>query len=270
MDTAVDPFTRDNAILLQGTPISSLPTARIFAYATHFEANPLGLEWVDDQTCVLVFSSSTSAKDAFSKISKVTTVAPEAPVSEEEMRLAKAFPVTLWPPEERINQSLGKELGLKGEIRMRWARQDDVKKKGAKQQSKFYKKHGDNAGKESLGAPPANKRRREEGDDSALARRLDMELDDIRNPLPPPSKMRSDYIAADGRTLLERFDADQPDLASRIADSRPPSRTGRRRGERGHRDRDHDGDSSRTVRRPKKTQQELDDELDAFLNDRPS
>jgi hypothetical protein len=42
---------RANALLLHGTPVSSLPTARIFAYATHFDARPVALEWVNDDTC---------------------------------------------------------------------------------------------------------------------------------------------------------------------------------------------------------------------------
>ena len=46
---------------------------------------------------------------------------------------AKSIPVTLWPPEQRINATLGKGEDLKGVIRMRWARRDDVKKKGAEE-----------------------------------------------------------------------------------------------------------------------------------------
>lgn len=33
---------RPNAILLQGPPITQIPTARVFAYATHFDAHPIG------------------------------------------------------------------------------------------------------------------------------------------------------------------------------------------------------------------------------------
>jgi len=123
---------------------------------------------------------------------------------------------------------------------MRWARTEDVKKKGAKNQSQFYKKHGTAAGKELFDGrdlPPPKRRRREDGVDEELERaQLDDELDAFlaaddegveevvepaRDPS-PPSKMRSDCIADDARTLLERTSVlrmhydDTPDLASRI------------------------------------------------------
>lgn len=135
----------------------------------------------------------------------------------------------IWPPEERINSSLGKGQGLKGTIRMRWAKTDDVKKRGAKKDSQFYKKHGWTAGKETYDdgtapAPPKRRRRGSSGQDDELERAaLDAELDafiraeDDPEPEPelelepepevpssPVSKMRSDYISNDGRTLLQR------------------------------------------------------------------
>ena len=61
---------RDNAIFLQGSPISHLPTSNILAYATHFDARILGLEWVDDRTCVLVFESKADARSAFRLLQK--------------------------------------------------------------------------------------------------------------------------------------------------------------------------------------------------------
>ncbi|KAJ7229138.1 hypothetical protein GGX14DRAFT_345249 [Mycena pura] len=225
-----DTTLRGNALLFHGSPIANLPTARLFAYATHFEVHPLGLEWVDDQSCVFVFNAKSDARAAYRLLQKQLTEEPDS----EGFITAKPIPVAIWPPEERINNSLGTGEGLKGTIRMRWARPDDVKKRGAKKESKFYRKHGTLAGKEHyddspVQAPPAAKRRRrgssaEEDRDRERAA-LDAELDafiradDAPEPEPEPepelelelapetapvSKMRSDYIAPDGRTLLER------------------------------------------------------------------
>ncbi|KAF9448399.1 hypothetical protein P691DRAFT_800895 [Macrolepiota fuliginosa MF-IS2] len=370
---------RANAILLQGTPISHLPTARLFAYAKHFDTAPLGLEWVNDQTCILVYPSNILARTAFTSLHKssaaaivteATSVTP-ADADDEGLVTAKPIPITLWPPETRINSTLGVTEGLKGVIKMRWARPGDVKKKGAKRESEFYRRHGTDAGKELFNGrdlPPTKRPRldhehpHENGhgsgsggrntvmDEEMEKRRLDAELDtflhesdsDLKpsekptlpssepehtsTPSSPPSKMRSDYIARDGRTLLDRFSdatlfetdrnpAEAPNLKDRLTMPLPRRRQrehgGRRRG--GERETEREGESSsgslwdrlspadvdsdsgrerrrggsgsgghggrdtREVRdarrsggrrgndRPKKTQQELDDELEAFL-----
>ena len=327
---------RPNALLLTGPPIAHLPTARIFAYSTHFDVHPMGLEWVNDNTCVLVFESIKTAREAFSRLQKSASEAPDM----EDLITAKPIPIALWPPEERINQTLGKGQGLKGTIRMRWANADDVKKKGAKNESQFYKRHGRTAGKELFNGrdlPPSKRRRQDDSqDDERRKAELDDQLDqflaeddekppneDSQLDLPesPPSKMRSDYIAKDGRTLLERTSLirlhssnDSPDLASRLtaplprrargANGATPENLGERSrhgtserlewgydegrrpprgrngrdfelfgGSDGHlkrrRRRGHEGEWERPERvggeRPRKTQQELDDELDAFL-----
>ncbi|KAJ7477184.1 hypothetical protein B0H11DRAFT_2030087 [Mycena galericulata] len=219
IDMDEDTNLRGNALLLHGTPISSLPTAGLFAYATHFEAHPLGLEWVDDERCVFVFDSKTDARAAYKFLQKSIAEEPDV----DGFITAKPIPVAVWPPEERINNSLGKGQGLKGTIRMRWARNDDVKKRGAKKDSQFYKKHGWTAGKvpyEDGAAPsPPKRRRRDSGQDEVERAALDAELDEFIRaddepepepepeldvPSSPPSKMRSDYISTDGRTLLER------------------------------------------------------------------
>ena len=320
---------------MTGPPIAHLPTARIFAYATHFDAHPMGLEWVDDNTCVLVFESTKTAREAFNRLLKSASDAPDM----EDLITAKPIPIALWPPEERINQTLGKGQGLKGSIRMRWAKVDDVKKKGAKNESQFYKRHGRSAGKELFNGrdlPPSKRRRRDDSqDDERRKAELDDQLDQflaadddeiIANeddepdiPASPPSKMRSDYIAKDGRTLLERTSLirihpsnEFPDLAARLTAPLPRRARGNANGgmsenlsgrsrldklewgyDEGHRPfrgrngRDSEfggsdghlrrrrrgrdeGERERSERaggerRPRKTQQQLDDELDAFL-----
>jgi len=337
---------RSNAVLFHGSPIAHLPTARIFAYATHFDAHPMGLEWVDDNTCVLVFESKKEAREAFNRLQKTAAEVPDM----NDFVTARPFPIALWPPEKRINTMFGKDEVLKGPISMRWAKREDVKKKGAKSQSQFYKTHGTSAGKELFDGrdlPPPKRRRRDDHEDNEIVKaRLDDELDQFlaeddndgekndfdeeADDLPdfPPSKMRSDYISRDGRTLLERTSLlrlhptdERPDLASRLT-APLPRRSREKRGRNGHsrwdntsesltdriqpatteklewgpdpdhrrgsarngRDRHYDDHGStnghggrknkrgerlpRTGERPRKTQQELDDELDAFL--RPS
>ena len=330
---------RPNALFMTGPPIAHLPTARIFAYSTHFDAHPMGLEWVDDNTCVLVFESIKTAREAFSRLQKSASEAPDM----EDLIAAKPIPIAFWPAEERINQTLGKGQGLKGTIRMRWAKADDVKKKGAKKESQFYKRHGRTAGKELFNGrdlPPPKRRRRDDSqDDERQKAELDDQLDqflaeddemptneEVQPDIPasPPSKMRSDYIAKDGRTLLERTSlirihssSEHSDLASRLTAPLPRRARGgangptpensderwgpatservewghneERRSSRGWNGRDSEllsgsdghlrrrrrrerggGERERPERigggeRPRKTQQQLDDELDAFL-----
>jgi len=335
-EMAEDLAYRPNALLMTGPPIAHLPTARIFAYSTHFDAHPMGLEWVDDNTCVLVFESIKTAREAFNRLQKSASEEPDM----ENFITAKPIPIAFWPPEERINQTLGKGDGLKGTIRMRWANPDDVKKKGAKNESQFYKKHGRTAGKELFNGrdlPPSKRRRRDDSEDHERQKaELDNQLDEFLAeddemaptneddqfdiPESPPSKMRSDYIAKDGRTLLQRTSlirlhpsSEHLDLSSRLTvplprrarggangenlgersrlatserlewgydeERRPRGRNGRdfeplsgpdayprRRRRRGRGEGERERPERGGEQRPKKTQQELDDELDAFLN----
>jgi Nuclear cap-binding protein subunit 3 len=291
---------RPNALLFHGPPISHLPTARLFAYATHFDAKPLGLEWIDDNTAVFVFGSKLAARTAQRNLQKSAAEEPDA----ESFVTAKPIPITLWPPEHRINATLGKGEGLKGDMRMRWAKADDVKKKGAKNESDFYKKYGSTAGKEVGGVRaqgPPKRRRMEGGEDDVLSQvqQLDDDLDaflaeeddaEPEAPPSPPSKMYSDYISTDGRTLLERTSlirAHPGDLASRL--TVPLPRRARERGRarqkqqepaldvypssRGNRTKSREVLSDNRGRgrrgeRPKKSQKDLDDELEAFLNEK--
>jgi len=140
----------------------------------------MGLEWVDDNTCVLVFPTKASARMAHRHLRKSATEDDDA----DGFITAKPIPITFWPPEDRINNSLGKGQGLKGTIRMRWALNEDVKKKGARRQSAFYKKHGRLAGKEVYGGegvPSAAKRRRGGGDAQAIP--LELQREQLHLPL---------------------------------------------------------------------------------------
>ncbi|KAG6336337.1 hypothetical protein ID866_2762 [Astraeus odoratus] len=258
---------RGNALFFTGAPISHLPTARIFGYATHFDAQPLALEWINDNSCILVFESKSQARSAHRRLRKLLA----EDIDDDGFITAKPIPMTLWPPEERINTSLGKGEGLKGVIRMRWARNDDVKKKGAKKESQFYKKYGPTAGKE--GDEPRKRRREEvEVDGSELDADLDAYLGGDKYS-PPPSKLRSDYINERSDSLLERT-GQSVELDNRMTSRRRPRGEGGLAARLGSRW-EHVGEEraegkgrGRRDNRPRKTRQDLDDELDAFLNQR--
>lgn len=315
---------RSNALTLHGTPITHLPTARIFAYAGHFDAQPVALEWVSDDTCgtflelfsrlapanaealttviVLVFESRTHARAALRALQK--TGSEEMP-DEDGFVTGQPVPVALWPAEERIAQSLGAGDGLRGAVLVRRALQTDVKARGAAKVSEFYAKHGANAGKEVTeprraevdideaddGAPRkrrrGGRRRRGQANDDDAPREA---LEDMGTSSPPAlaGRLRSDNIGNDGRSLLQRTSVlrshdrdDDEDMAtddsvrdsSRRGDRREGGGEGEGRRRRGGRNRrggggEGNGERTKTAERPKKTQAELDAELDAFFNNR--
>ncbi|TCD70483.1 hypothetical protein EIP91_003244 [Steccherinum ochraceum] len=267
----LDSSIRENAVLLHGSPISHLPTNHIFAYTTQFAAvKPEALEWIDDTTCILVFPSRSSARKAFTSLSKPT--AEDTP-DEEGFFLAHSVPSVLWPPKERINSSLGKGEGLKGTMRLRWATPADVKLRGANKQSEFYRKYGRTAGRENDETEvPSVKRRRRDITDAEKRAELDQDLDEFltegkeetQSPPSPPSKMRSDHMSSNAKSLLDRFGSN---LESRLSDSSHHGKPRRRpRGEPGNEGRSRDGRGGRgRTARPKKTAEDLDAELDSFL-----
>lgn len=53
---------RLNALHLTGKPISKLSTSRLFAYISHYGAQPLGLEWINDTSVNVVFQDAASAR----------------------------------------------------------------------------------------------------------------------------------------------------------------------------------------------------------------
>lgn len=268
-----DTVLRTNALFLTGAPISHLPTARIFAYVTHFDAKPIGLEWVNDSSCVLVFESKALARAAHRFLRKTTA----EDMDEAGFVMAKSIPVTLWLPEDRISKSLGQGEGLRGTIKMRWAKNDDVKRKGAKKESEFYKKYGTGAGKDG----DAPQKRRRDGRPLLDASKLDDDLDAFlgnerrTSYSPPPTKIHAIHLS-ESRSLVERTSSPDSsvDLRRRISSAPRDSLTSRVSHPRRSHDGDEQGDSrrgqgrGRRNPRPQKTQKELDDELDAFLNEK--
>jgi hypothetical protein len=285
-----DGTRRPNALLLQGKPILHLTTKLIFEYITHFEAKPLGLEWVDDTTCVVLFASSVAAAMALSLLQRTASETPD----ESGFVHAKSIPMAFWPPKERIDASLGKGEGLKGTLLLRWAEVTDVKQRGARSRSEFYRKHGvdvleGDARRED--GQEVKRRKQEELDDELDAFLREESPDEASRPASPPSKMRSDYIEErKGRekSLLERTsqmrayfneeggDSWKKSLETRITSPRQIGRPWDRltgagdsaRGPHGRGDWTEGGEMRSRPERPRKSQQELDDELDAFLNER--
>ncbi|KAL9939282.1 hypothetical protein V8E36_002095 [Tilletia maclaganii] len=59
------PNLRLSALHISGIPITQLSTSRLFAYVTYFGAQPLGLEWIDDERAIVVFAEPEAARLAF-------------------------------------------------------------------------------------------------------------------------------------------------------------------------------------------------------------
>jgi len=234
---------RLNALTLTGLPISCLKTQALFAYSSHFDSAPTGLEWINDWTVVFVYESTKSAKTALRNLRKFMAEDPD----EEEFYTAKPIPVNFWPPGTRVQVSLGRNpdgevRDMKSRILVRVSRTTDAKEKGAQSASEFYKKHGRTAGKEMYETPvePRRKRQREpdglDESEEVKRSRLDAELDAIHS---------SDNREAVGEVEEIRIKS----LRDRISGSTETKQHLRRiRG-----------------RKPTATKESLDDELDAFL-----
>ena len=176
--------------------------------------------------------------------------------------------MSLWPAAERLAASLGNQSsqGLKGPISTRWALKSDVKVRNARQQSKYYEKHG--------GAPLSLGRKRgrddDEGENDVRGGSLRRRLDDP----PDPAAERARELAeldAD----LDRFAAGESFVDQNGVKSPTPLLEGRERlsaaGDRrriaplpgwrkgGRRK------GPKSVPRPVVDKDTLDAELDAFL-----
>ena len=217
----------------------------------HYDVKPIGLEWIDDTTCVLVFETKRAAVASHARLLGSDEEEPDV----FGLNAAQPVPPGVSLPKSKSGDDtvVACETDLFGGIRMRWARKDDVKQKGAKRQSKFYRRHGEMAGKDGRGFfddMPLKRRRRET--DEEVRARLDQDLEAFAAGEDTPlSKMRSDNME-EGRSAVV-IELPRPEGRRRPPQERRGS--GRRRGRRGE-----GGDS-----RPQKSQQELDDELDAFL-----
>lgn len=266
-----------------------MPTNNLFGYARHHGAEPVALEWVDDKTCVFVFPSVSTCQAALAALRKLPDEEPDF----DDCVTAKPVPLVLWPAEDRVNSTLGVGDGLRDTLHIRIARTTDRKVKGSKGRSRFYQKHGTNAGKDpnahSIGHAQDREgvKRQRVADDITKRQQLDDELDDFLSTGDPdqaveaetqsrPSKMRSEHFSdskhevgtGSGKSLLDRTSLMR--LHSNAEEERKMhARRIRRRGQR----RDGRGGDAENVKprrterteRPSKTREELDNELDAFL-----
>jgi len=192
--------------------------------------------------------------------------AESEPADDLEMAMCHPLPMSLWPAAERLAASLGNQgsQGLKGPISTRWALKSDVKARNARQQSKYYEKHG--------GAPLSLGRKRGRDDDEgendvrggSLRRRLDV---------PPDPAAERAIKLAELDADLDRFAAGEPFVddaksPAPLLDGREPlSATGDRRriaplpgGRKGGRRK-----GPKSAPRPVVDKDTLDAELDAFL-----
>lgn len=66
---------RLNALHLTGQPIAALSTSRLFAYVSHFGAQPIGVEWINDSSVNIVFANAEAARLA------IEYICPAVPMS---------------------------------------------------------------------------------------------------------------------------------------------------------------------------------------------
>ncbi|KZT51264.1 hypothetical protein CALCODRAFT_503750 [Calocera cornea HHB12733] len=168
---------RQNALLLQGEPISHLPTDQVFAYVTSYAPVPIGLEWVDDTTCVVLFSSSTVARAARRFLLADSPAEGDPMPDPLELLPAKLVLEEAWPEKARVAEADDIRTALQGQVFVRQAKLNDVKQRDARERSRFYSTYGTRAGKEGYG----ERKRRREDDEEEMApekrRALDDELD---------------------------------------------------------------------------------------------
>lgn len=77
---------RYSVLHMQGPPITQCSTSRLFGYITHFGAQPLGLEWVNDHACNVVFANADAARLAIEYLCPATAMstAPLVPLPTTE------------------------------------------------------------------------------------------------------------------------------------------------------------------------------------------
>ncbi|CAO1614593.1 unnamed protein product [Sympodiomycopsis kandeliae] len=71
---------RLTALHLTGQPISKLSTSRVFAYVSHFGAQPLGVEWINDVSINVVFPNAEAARIALEYLCPSHATAEESTV----------------------------------------------------------------------------------------------------------------------------------------------------------------------------------------------
>lgn len=106
---------RPMALHLEGEPISQLSTSRLMAYVGHTGVRAKGIEWINDNRCVVVFDSYADAIDGLQRLlfnEEDFNIPDEAHIHEHQEfllrpRLVMAFPRSLYTSvEEQAVSSL--------------------------------------------------------------------------------------------------------------------------------------------------------------------
>ena len=225
-----------------------MPTAKIFAYAAHYEPTPpIALEWICDTKAVIVYSEVKLALKALRALLRESN---DIQGSDESSRqyLAQPVPSQLWPPQMRVRYTilplriapnpsaqvaslLAEGSGLSGDITVRRALVTDVKVKGAAAQSQFYKTYGEQAGKDGRASWETS----------------------------GPSK-------SDSKWKRDMWDSAGEDGSDTSASGTGPRRS--LRGSRSHGSHPYRGDSGRSRKSAHVTKDDLDAELDAMSSSR--
>jgi len=206
---------------------------------------------------------------AFSTLKKAresSNTAETGMEGDEEMLLCQPVPALLWPMGERLAKSLGTSQGLTGHIMMRWALRTDVKERGSRDKSNYYKKHGD----PNDTNPWASKRRREDDDESLPGRFNDGASD--RTVRRAALDAELDAFTLRGENSFGAASPKEPDSVGSLIDRLGPPSGGRKVAPLPRR-RGRGGDGFRRAgprleEKPAADKESLDAELDAFLRER--
>ncbi|KAL1405014.1 hypothetical protein Q8F55_008637 [Vanrija albida] len=125
-ETAVSPI-RHNALYVSSELIKHLSTAKVFTWASEYGAAPMGIEWLNDSTLVLLFHTPAAALLGLSALSKAGFDPTEGddPLLE---RAAFQFPTSLLP---RAEAPKPKELDYEGGETLNYGDDDDAPKEPA-------------------------------------------------------------------------------------------------------------------------------------------
>lgn len=272
-------------------PISKLSTEKIFEYVAMYCDEPptsmplvlsysptsahlrtSGLEWVDDRSTVIIFDSLKVAQSSLMALAKSLKDDPTA--SADSLIIAHPVPKKMWPPEAQLDHNLSRGTALSGVMRVRWARFGDRKLRDARKRSEWYQVQKDSRGRNKRSRGEDGEERWEKGMD------LDAELDEMQRRRETgededdSSRRRAVELDEQLDALAQRGDSDEQidrlpsSLRQRLGPKkdRPIAPLPRRRGRGGDGGR-RDGDEA-SHERPKRTQDDLDAELEAFMKER--
>ncbi|EPQ26045.1 uncharacterized protein PFL1_06498 [Pseudozyma flocculosa PF-1] len=90
---------RLDTLLIEGLPITQMSTSRLFAYVAHFGAQPLGLEWVDDERCNIVFPTEEAARIALEYLCPATDMSTEPLIPLPNLQTILETSDEEWDPE---------------------------------------------------------------------------------------------------------------------------------------------------------------------------